>query len=176
MTATIDRNEASGVLIGPGGEQRRWRIGASFGQVFSDDEDFDGVTLQIEVKDRIEGEGIALIVDGFFRARNALGRTEGEIAGFIGRAPEEPDDIPKTPPSGFFHILPGTWSGTDEVYGLSEVRVMFEGETLDFEMTLEDAVRLQALLEWSIRTMMQGIGQFAAAYADADEVHTGPFQ
>lgn len=71
----------------------------------------------------------------------------------LGRPPEDPDLIPVAPPSGFIWMAGGSWSGSSEAYGVSDVRVSIDGETLDFVITLADAIALVGLLNQAIAAM-----------------------
>lgn len=56
MTA---RDDIPASILGPDGHERRVRIGAECGEVFAQDEDFDGLTLTIEIASIEEGVALA---------------------------------------------------------------------------------------------------------------------
>lgn len=74
---------------------------------------------------------------------------------FLGLLPDEPDMIPLEPPSGFFWITGGCYGGSQDTYGIAQVRVCFSGESLDFAMTKDDAVSLRDLLDQAIASMTE---------------------
>ncbi len=72
---------------------------------------------------------------------------------FIVTLPDDPDDLPLSPPNGFVWITGGSWYGSDESFGIASVRVSHDGETMDFDITLADALALRALIDQSIEAM-----------------------
>lgn len=71
----------------------------------------------------------------------------------LGVEPDDPDQIPIAPPSGFVWMAGGGMASSDQIYGIAEVRVVREGGTLDFVMTLDDALSLRDLLDQTIESM-----------------------
>lgn len=45
-------------------KDRRWIIGEECGDVFNEDDDFDGITLTVEIKSREEAQAIAMALFG----------------------------------------------------------------------------------------------------------------
>jgi hypothetical protein len=74
----------------------------------------------------------------------------------LGKLPDEPDDIPVTPPSGFIWLQGGTWHGNGYAYGIADGRVRVGSETVDFVLTLDDALALRDLLHHIIEAMDEG--------------------
>ena len=73
----------------------------------------------------------------------------------MGIAPGEPDDIPVQPASGFVWMQGSAWFGHNEAYGLTKVRVSNDGESIDLEITLDDALSLRSLLDDCIDAMRE---------------------
>tara|TARA_R110000868_G_scaffold54118_2_gene169452 strand:+ start:1005 stop:1295 length:291 start_codon:yes stop_codon:yes gene_type:complete len=73
----------------------------------------------------------------------------------LGVAPDEPDLIPISPPAGFIWMIGGAVSGDHGSYGLADVRVCRKGKTLDFVMTLAEAICLRRLLDQTIASMRE---------------------
>ena len=72
---------------------------------------------------------------------------------FLGTIPSDPDSIPREPPCGFIWMIGGSLGGSHETYGLADVRICHDGETLDFVMTLADALSLRGLVDQAIKSM-----------------------
>ncbi|KHQ50351.1 hypothetical protein [Mameliella alba] len=66
--------------------------------------------------------------------------------------PDDPDNIPLAAPNGFIWMIGGEWHGTYDRYAFIQARVSIEGETLDFEMTSDEAIALRELLDRAIQT------------------------
>jgi hypothetical protein len=81
--------------------------------------------------------------------------TDEKSVTFLGSQPDDPDDLPLAPPNGFIWIQGGGWYGDSEVYGIADVRVYSDGETLDFVITLGDAIKIRALLDRVIAEMTE---------------------
>ncbi|WP_306155413.1 hypothetical protein [Roseovarius sp. MMSF_3281] len=76
-----------------------------------------------------------------------------DTACFMGNMPDDVDQIPITPPSGFFWAMPGFINGEFDTFPVSEVRLCLNGETHDFTITLDDARALADLLSDAIEVM-----------------------
>jgi hypothetical protein len=64
MTTDLTGDDAlTGTIIAPDGHERRFRVGVEIGEVFAEDEDFDGLTLTLEVRSLEEGASILQLID-----------------------------------------------------------------------------------------------------------------
>lgn len=84
---------------------------------------------------------------------NMKNNVNSDSISFLGVLPDDPDLLPVTPPSGFIWMVGGSWSGTRESYGLTDVRVCHKGKTLDFMITFADAIALRSLIDQAIESM-----------------------
>lgn len=71
----------------------------------------------------------------------------------IGKLPDDADTIPITPPNGFIWITGGSIGGVYEAYGIADVRVRNGSKSMDFVITLADAISLRGLLDQAISAM-----------------------
>jgi len=72
---------------------------------------------------------------------------------FIGILPDDPDDIPVQPHSGFIWMQGSAWNGSCEAYQITDVKISVGRKTLQFSLEIDDVINLVALLQNAIEQM-----------------------